>query len=170
MDTSVSTRQLQWATVNFTYKCFLLVVTFRHWVAGLRCRLWVTNYWDGTLWCRFVVRTMRRYRNSVCLPFYSKVLQRAVRFAWRSLTSAILCNICYFYLLWLIVAVDYGSFIYNAMMTSVFGMVGCHCSPAISVIVRWFVYSALSATRVHSRRSRVHCRQRSQWSVTDITR
>jgi len=63
-------------------------------------------------------------------------------------------------LLWFIVAVDYGRCIYNTVMSVLLGFI-CHCSPAMSATHRssalLTVYSALSATRVHSRQSRVHC-------------
>jgi len=44
-----------------------------------------------------------------------------------------------------IVAVDYGRFIYDTMMTSVFDGVRCHCSPAMSITLR-------SLSTVHSQR------------------
>jgi len=52
---------------------------------------------------------------------------------------------------------------FTTMMTSVFGViVHRECR---SRFAGFAVYSALSATRVHSRQTRVHSRQRSQRSV-----
>ena len=56
-------------------------------------------------------------------------------------------------LLWCIVVVDYGTSLKIQWWRQFFAGVMCHYSPAIAV------YSALSATRVHSRQTRVHCRQ-----------